>query len=50
MYLAGKYGHGVRDLTQEQLDEQHYNLQRCKDDKQLFQKFTTYLDGLKKAA
>ncbi|WP_052507471.1 AAA family ATPase [Desulfonatronovibrio magnus] len=50
VYLAGKYGHGVRDLTQEQLDEQHYNLQRCKDDKQLFQKFTNYLDGLKKAA
>ncbi len=47
--------HGVfdvvdRDLTPEEIQAQYFNLGRCKHDKALFQKFVTYLDGLKKAA
>ena len=49
-HLAGKYGHGARDLTPEQIQEQYFNLGRCKHDKELFQRFVNYLDGLKKAA
>ncbi len=41
---------GARDLTLEEIQAQYFNLSRCKHDKELFQKFTAYLDGLKEAA
>lgn len=47
-YLLGKYGHDLRKLTRDQVNEQFVNLQRCKRDQELFQKFTAYLDSLRK--
>ncbi|WP_157493409.1 hypothetical protein [Desulfonatronovibrio magnus] len=37
-------------LSERRAGHSLYDLQRCKHDKQLFQKFTACLDGLKKAA
>jgi hypothetical protein len=34
-YLSGKYGHGAKDLTPEEIQEQYFNLGRCKHDKKL---------------
>jgi len=49
-YLSGKYGHGAKDLSPEEIQEQYFNLGRCKHDKKLFEKFVSYLRGLRKAA
>ncbi len=44
------YGHGAKDLTPEEIQEQFFNLGRCRHDKKLFEKFASYLEGLRKAA
>ena len=46
-YLLAKYGNDLRKLTKDQVNEQYHNLCRCKRDPELFQRFVTYLDGLK---
>ncbi len=47
-YIQGKYGHGLKGLSYNQLKEQITSLERCFNDQELKQKFEAYL--LKQAA
>ncbi|WP_291323053.1 hypothetical protein [Desulfonatronospira sp.] len=46
-YLWNKYGADLRKLSKAQVSEQYNNLCRCRRDPELFQRFVTYLDGLR---
>ena len=49
-YVMGKYGHGFKDLTEEEVGEQMANLEKCQEDPELLERFKRYLDNGKKAA
>lgn len=49
-YIVAKYGHGFKDMTEEEIGEQITNLNRCKEDEELFERLKRYLDHVKKAA
>jgi hypothetical protein len=41
---------GAKGLSPEEIQEQYFNLGRCRHDKKLFEKFTSYLEDLRRAA
>jgi hypothetical protein len=49
-YIMGKYGHGFKDLTEDEVGEQMANLEKCQEDSELLERFKKYLDNGKKAA
>lgn len=48
-YLNIKFGHGVKDISVEEFQQQLENLYRCKKDPALLDKFKVYLEGLSQA-
>lgn len=48
-YLQIKFGHGVKELSADELKQQLDNLNRCKQDPDLLDKFKGYLQGLDQA-
>lgn len=49
-YVMGRYGHGFKDLTNGQVEEQIANLQKCLEDSNLLGRFKQFLDNSRKAA
>lgn len=49
-YIMIRYGHGFKDLAEEEVQEQMDNLQRCLEDSNLLERFKQYLEGRRKAA
>lgn len=48
-YVQQKYGAGMKDLPAESLQEQVVNLERCKEDYELSERFRSYLNRLQAA-
>ena len=49
-YIAGRFGCGVRDLTAEQIKEIMTNLDKCRKEHSLLERFRAYLSNFKQAA
>jgi hypothetical protein len=49
-YVINKYGHGFKDMTEEEVGEQMANLEKCQEDPELLERFKQYLDNGMKAA
>lgn len=44
-YVINKYGHGFKDMTEEEVGEQTANLEMCQEDPELLERFKRYLDN-----
>ena len=49
-YVMSKYGHGIKDMTENELEEQIANLEKCQEDSKLYEKFKQFLNNSRKAA
>ena len=49
-YIASKFGCGVRDLTADQIEEIMVNLDKCRQDANLLERFRSYLSNFQQAA
>jgi len=45
-YVKGKYGHGFKYMTEEEVGEQMAKLEKCQEDPELLDRFKRYWSGL----